>query len=107
MTSEWKIINTERKPDTGLITRLTYIVNFSLEEYKFRHVGSIDLERDPTSEEFISFEELTEEILLDWVKTSIGEQKIAEIESGIKLHLEERKHNDENPEYLVGLPWQD
>ena len=80
-------------------------MNFELEGETDRHVGSVTLEGDETSSTFIPFEELTEAIVLEWVKTTVGEEKITEIETSMETRLEERIEKKTNPEFLTGTPW--
>jgi hypothetical protein len=105
MKTTWKIAQLKRKPSSGLVIEVTYIMNFELESETDRHVGSVTLEGDETSETFIPFEELTEAIVLEWVKTTVGEEKITEIETNAETRLQERIDKKTNPEFLVGTPW--
>jgi hypothetical protein len=105
MTTTFKIANLKRKPTTGLVFEVTYIMNFELEGETDRKVGMETFEGDETSETFVPFENLTEEIVLEWVKESLGEEKIAEIEASYKASLEERITRKANPTFLTGTPW--
>lgn len=105
MTTTWNIVDVKRKPDTGLVFEVIYIMNFNHLEKEDRHVGMVQLEGDPTSDSFISFDQLTEETVLQWVKTNIGEEEITRITSKTKTRIEERVQRENNPEFLQGLPW--
>jgi len=106
METTWRIVNVKRKPDSGLIFEVTYIMNFKLEEETDRKVGMLVLEGDPESEGLIPFEDLTEENIIDWVKTDLGEEEISKIESEHQTRMQERIDKKNNPEFLNGLPWQ-
>jgi hypothetical protein len=105
MKTTWKIAQLKRNPSSGLVIEVTYIMSFELEGETDRHVGSVTLEGDETSETFVPYEELTEKIVLEWVKTTVGEEKITEIETSTKTRLEERIERKANPEFLIGTPW--
>jgi len=60
--------------------------------------GSIGFERP---EELIPFSELTEEQVIEWVKETLGEEKVAEIDQALLNQLEEQR----NPSKAAGLPW--
>lgn len=105
MTTTWKIAQLKRNPSNGLVFEVTFIMNFELENETDRHVGSVTLEGDPTSETFVPYEELTELIVLDWVKEELTQSKITEIESSMESRLQEIIEKKTNPEFLTGTPW--
>ena len=105
MKTTTKIANLKRKPTTGLVFEVTYVMNFELEGESDRKVGSVTLVGDPTSSTFVPYEELTEAIVLDWVKTTVGEEKITEIATEAEARLEDRIEKKTNPEFLTGTPW--
>jgi hypothetical protein len=106
MTTNWKIAQLKRNPSNGLVFEVTFIMNFELEEETDRHVGSVELVGDETLPTFVPYEELTEAIVLDWVKEELTQAKITEIEANMKARLEERIEKKINPEFLVGKPWE-
>ena len=106
METNWKILNLKRKPENGLVIEVTYVMNFKLEDESDRKIGMIKLEGNENDPNFIPFEELTEEVVLDWVKSELGEEKIEEIESHHKSIMEGRIERKANPESLQGLPWE-
>jgi len=107
METNFKILNLKRKPENGLVIEVTWVMNFKLNDESDRKIGMIKLEGDENTPGFIPFEELTEELVLDWVKIELGEDKIEEIESHYKTIMEERIERKSNPEFLKGLPWGD
>lgn len=105
METNWNIVNIKRRPNDGLVIEVTYIMNFKLEGMEDRHVGMITLEGDPTDPNFIPFEELTQEIVLGWVQTELGESHITEIQTQMSTRLQQRLDEKNNPPFLQGLPW--
>jgi len=105
MTTTWKIAQLKRIPDTGLVTYVTYIMNFELEGEIDRLVGSITLTGDVNDPDFIPFENLTEEDVIAWVQADLGAVEISTIEADYQAQLEERILNNQNPEFLEGTPW--
>lgn len=105
METNWIICDTKRKPDTGLVFEVTYIINFKLENKEDRHVGFIELVGDANDPNFVPFSELTEELVLNWVQSEIGQEEITRIQTGIETRLQERIDREKNPEFLQGLPW--
>lgn len=105
MKTSWKITQLRRKPLTGLVFTVAYAIDFEIEnEFDF-YISNIELEGDETSPNFIPFENLTEEIVLGWVKNKLGEDKIKEIENDVKNKLENRIYIKQNPSFFEGLPW--
>jgi len=105
MTTTWKIGQLKRRPTTGLVFEVTYIMNFKLQNEKDRHIGTVVLEGDVNNPDFISYENLTETIVLEWVKTTLGEEKITQIENDAKTEMEKVIERKSNPQFLTGTPW--
>lgn len=105
MKTTTKIANLKRKPTTGLVFEVTYIMNFELENETDRKVGIIEFEGDETDPNFIPFEDLTEEIVLGWVTATLGEEQTSAIETEFETRLQERINKKANPEFLTGTPW--
>ena len=106
MTTNWNIVQLKRNPNNGLVFEVTYIMNFELEGEVDRKVSVLELEGDINDPNFIPFENLTQENVLDWIQTTLGEATIAEIEAEFKTRLEERINRKNNPQFLTGKPWE-
>ena len=107
MTTTWKIAQLKRVPDTGLVTQVTYIMNFELEGETDRKVGSVTLTGDANDPNFIPYENLTEEGVVAWVQAELGASEISTTETEFQTRLQERLDKKNNPESLTGLPWGD
>ena len=66
--------------------------------YSGRRYGSCSFTPDASSEDYIAFDDLTEEIVLGWVKAEVGEE---DVEASITAQIEAKK----NPATLKGNPW--
>lgn len=106
MNTSWKIANAKRKTPSGLVTEVVYIMNFELEGESDRHVGVATFEGDPTAPGFVPFEQLTEPVVIDWVKAQLDDAKINSITAEAQARLQERIDKKNNPEFLQGLPWE-
>lgn len=95
---EWKIANLERETQDGFVYNAHYTVNAEDGTYSAGAYGSIGLERP---ESLIPFDDLTEEIVVGWVKDKLGEEKVTEIETALQAQLDE-KHA---PTKAAGVPW--
>ena len=70
--------------------------------YDVSAIGAVGLD-EPNSDDYIAYEDLTEENVKDWVKYALGEEKMAAIETSLLNQIEEKI----SPNKLVGLPWND
>jgi hypothetical protein len=64
--------------------------------------GSIGITPDPQSPDFIPYENITEENVIGWLNTALGEEKLAQMEEAYDAQIAERS----NPTKAEGLPWQ-
>jgi hypothetical protein len=105
METTWKVLELKRKPDTGLVIEVTWVMNFDLNGEKDRHIGSITLEGDVNDPNYIPYEDLTEEIVLGWVQSDLGSEKVTEIQTSAESRIQSRIDRKNNPEFLTGKPW--
>lgn len=105
MKTTWNIAQLKRKPENGLVFNVTYIINFEHESESDRHVGTLELEGDPESPNFTPYESLTKEIVEQWIKDALGEERIQELEGAALKSIQKRIDKKNNPEFLTGTPW--
>jgi len=106
MNTNWQIAQLKRIPATGLVIEVTYIMNFTLESVSDRKVGSITLSGSTDEPGFVPYEELTEQIVLGWVQSDLGQQYISDVESEMQTRLQERLNEINNPPFITGKPWE-
>ena len=63
--------------------------------------GSQSFTPDPQSPDFVPYENLTEEIVLGWVKEQLTDLKVSQIEGQLASVLDQKI----NPTTSVGRPW--
>jgi len=97
-TFTWAIANLERETADGFVYNAHYTVNAEDGTYSAGAYGSIGLER-PDS--LIPFDDLTEDMVVSWIKDKFGDEKVAEIEAALQAQLDE-KHS---PTKAAGVPW--
>ena len=66
--------------------------------YQGRRYGSCSFQPDPSSDDYVAYDDLTEEIVLGWVKAEVGEE---DVEQSLTDQIEAQK----NPSTLKGMPW--
>jgi len=95
---QWKIANLERETADGFVYTAHYTVNAEDGTYSAGAYGSIGLERP---ESLVPFDDLTEDMVVGWVKDKLGDEKVAEVEVALQAQLDE-KHA---PTKAAGMPW--
>jgi hypothetical protein len=111
MTKTWTIHNAEWNPKTGFISHVHWRFAISEEDKKQNKtyyadsysVATFTQDEEATTEDFIPFEKITnKEMIINWVKDYLGEDKIKEMEESLIAKIEEQK----NPPIVSGLPWE-
>jgi hypothetical protein len=98
-TFTWGVAQLERETSDGYVFTVHYTLNASDNAYSAGAYGSIGLERPEG--DMIPFAELTEELVLDWVKHKLTDEKVAEIEAALQGQLDEQHA----PTKAQGMPW--
>ena len=95
----WNIANLERETADGYVYTAHYTVDAHDGTYSAGAYGSIDLGRPEG--ELIPFADLTEEVVVGWVKEKLTAEKVGEIEAALQGRLDEQRA----PSKAAGLPW--
>jgi len=108
ITYTWSIVNLERYVTNGIVYTAHWAVNAVLpsseensEDIYVGSYGSTGLEPPSEGDEFIPYEDLTPEIVINWVKEKLGEEQISSIEASLASQIDEKI----NPGKMFGLPW--
>ena len=97
-TFTWAIANLERETADGFVYTAHYTLNAEDGTYSAGAYGSLGLERP---DNLIPFDDLTEEMVVGWVKEKLGAEKVDEVEAALQAQLDE-KHA---PTKAAGVPW--
>jgi hypothetical protein len=95
----WKVAQLERETSDGYVFTVHYTVDAKDDTYSAGAYGSIALERPETP--MVPFANLTEDMVIGWVKEKFGDEKVAEIEDALQSQLEEQRR----PSKAAGVPW--
>ena len=100
----WKILNMEHKTSDGFVIEVTsayekqdgpgYASEIFLNEFA-----------EVAGPEFIPYEDLTEDIVIGWVKEALGAGVVAETETSVDTLAASKKEDIENPTIESGTPW--
>ena len=102
ITIEWKVNDVESVIADGGVTCVKWSCSASGEaDERAVNGGEVVLEPDATSSDFISYDDLTESVVMGWVKDSLGEEEVASIEEVLTAKVTAQM----NPVKQTGLPW--
>ena len=93
----WKIVSLERKTADGFVTTAHWTCSDVDGDYSGSTYGSLGLSGELT----IPYENLTEEVVIGWVKASMGEETVAAHEAAVAAQIAEAKA----PAVATGTPW--
>jgi hypothetical protein len=97
---EWKIANLERTLSDGVVYTVHYTIDAFDGTYRSGAYGSLGLE-PPEPDSLIPYADLTPELVVEWTKEKIGEEKVAEIEAALAAQIQQQIA----PTTGAGLPW--
>jgi hypothetical protein len=97
-TFTWAIANLERKTKDGFVFTAQYTINAADDTYNAGAYGSIGFERPRN---LIPYAQLTESVVVGWVKDALGIDKVTEIEAALQAQLDEQRA----PTNAAGVPW--
>ncbi len=98
----WSIVDLEHSVSEGRVTTAYWKITAG--EWPINvHLSGVTIlpPKGPMDKSFIPFEELTEDIILGWVKNQLGREKVTILEATANRQLE----NLNNPDIVKGLPW--
>ena len=104
MDTIWNITKMTRYQSTGLVYEVQYSVTSTLEEFTHTDFGVVTIEGTSSSPDFIPYEDLTENIVLGWVKDTLGTPGVDSIENTQYMVLQDMINTAQNPS-VTGLPW--
>jgi len=96
----WAVANMEHYTSDGAVFIVHYTVNAEDGTYSSGAYGSVGLEK-PDPGNMIPYANLTEEIVVSWVKDHFGAEKVGEIEAALQQQLDQQHA----PTTAPGLPW--
>jgi len=105
METKWKIAQTKSYPDTGGIFEVVTILSVTKEEFSDRKIIMSQFNVDPNAENFIPYNELTEETVITWVFSDLGEEEMNKMIAELESAIDKRIYEKENPPFIQGLPW--
>ena len=99
-TFTWSVANMEHYTSDGVVFVCHYTVGANDGTYSSSAYNSVGLEK-PEPGNMIPYADLTEEIVVGWVKDHFGAEKVGEIEAALQQQLDQQHA----PTTAPGLPW--
>lgn len=97
---QWMIKDLEYSAQDGGVIFVHWLCSASGEGKQSTITGTNNFEYDASSPKFVPIENLTEQVVLQWVFAALGDEKVA-IERQRTILVE----NQINPKIHNGLPW--
>ena len=104
MTTGWTIPGMKHLTDDGLVVQATYIFQALEGNFINRKVGDMTFTGSVDEPGYIPYEDLTQDDVLGWVFTRLGDEKAA-IEANVTLATETQYSASLNNPYSNGVPW--
>ena len=101
MEIKFNIEELERNTSDGGVVTARWRMMAVDDKYNASAHGRVEFQPDPLNENFIPFENLTEEIVVQWIKNKLGAEHINDIEKNLTKQIEDQKA----PKVVSGLPW--
>jgi hypothetical protein len=105
MEINWRIAQLESQKSNGLVGKIVYLCDVNLDGNFDRRRGEINLIGNENSLNFIPFENLTETIVLEWVKTYLGNTIVTEIETSLQNSVTAMKASKDSNPIATDIPW--
>lgn len=94
----WTIANLERNLADGGVTVAHWRVTEVDGDYSASSYGTVGFTPDADADDFVAYDDLTEEVVLGWVWTKVNQ---ADTEAALTANIEGQK----NPVSADGMPW--
>jgi|TARA_R110000764_G_scaffold6253_1_gene23674 hypothetical protein len=100
----WKIINMEHNTSDGFVIEVTSAYE---KQDGAGYASDVFLNNfeDIVGPDFIPYEDLTENLVIGWVKDALGPEAVAKTELEVDTLAATKKEEIENPQVEGGLPW--
>jgi hypothetical protein len=97
-TYDWAIANLDRHTSDGIVFSVHWTLAANDGTYASSAYGSIGFERPRN---LVPYANLTEEMVIEWVKEALTPEKVADIEAVLQQQISEER----TPTKAAGVPW--
>lgn len=100
MTTTWKISTLDRDTADGFVTTAHWTCSQVDGEFSAGSYGTVGFTKED-GVNLIPYANLTEEIVIGWVKASLGDEGVAAVEAALAANIADQKA----PKKATGTPW--
>ena len=94
ITNTWSIKQLDCKPQLGSMTDYVvtahWLINSTDGIYNASAYGSVNFKEEANKPDYMPFNQLTNDIVIGWVKTILGDKKVAKIENAVANQIKEQ-----------------
>ena len=106
ITTTWSIKQLDCKPQVGSMTDYVvtahWLINSTDGIHNASAYGSVNFKEEINKPNYTPFDQLTSDEVIGWVKSALGDEKLAKIETSIAVQIDEQI----NPPIVTpNLPW--
>ena len=101
VTITWSVAQLDRKTADGIVYTAHYRVDAADGTYTAGAYGSIGFEAPAEDDAVIPYADLTEAVVIGWVKDSLGAEKVEQVEAALQANIDEQHA----PSTASGTPW--
>lgn len=104
-TLTWNVVQMDAYPEKDGLTDVVFTVHWNLTgvdgDYIGSVYGSVGVTLDPEAP-YTSYENLTQDQVIGWVKSALGDEQVSEYEANVQAQIDQQK----NPTVVTPpLPW--
>ena len=97
----WTVNTLERTTADGIVFTVHYSVAAVDDTYSAGAYGSIGLDAPAEGDTVIPYADLTEEVVVGWVKAKLGEEQVTQVQIALQNQIDEQR----TPSKAAGTPW--
>jgi hypothetical protein len=97
----WTVNTLERTTADGIVFTVHYSVDAADDTYSAGAYGSIGLDAPAEGDTVIPYADLTEEVVVGWVKAKLGEEQVTQVQTALQNQIDEQR----TPSKAAGIPW--
>lgn len=103
--ANWKILDMQHKTSNGYVIETITACEKQDKPGYARKIFVNNFEGTP-GPDYIPYEDLTEELVLQWVKEALGSETVLKTEADVDAQAAAQKETIENPTIKDGAPWE-
>ena len=97
----WTVNTLERTTADGIVDVVHYSVAAADGTYSAGAYGSVGLDAPAEGDTVIPYADLTEEVVVGFVKAKLGEEQVTQVQSALQTKIDEQR----TPTKATGTPW--